>query len=111
MRSECGGRDLPIRHVLRKSKMILGLLEGIPTMYKAENCNESDCPVFAPGNFPKDDEFRFEIALMDFPKAKIANDDLGVIKKVVWNTAEPSIYEHRSQVGHNCREIGLHAGD
>ncbi|EFH52423.1 predicted protein [Arabidopsis lyrata subsp. lyrata] len=37
-----------------------------PEMHYAE----SDCPVFAPGNFPKDDEFRFEIALMDFPKAK-----------------------------------------
>lgn len=30
------GRGLPIRDVLGKSKMILGLLEGIPTMHKAE---------------------------------------------------------------------------
>ncbi|KAF2593078.1 hypothetical protein F2Q70_00043841 [Brassica cretica] len=35
-RSECGGRGLPIRDVLGKSKMILGLLEGIPTMHKGE---------------------------------------------------------------------------
>jgi len=28
------GRGLPIRDVLGKSKMILGLLEGIPTMHK-----------------------------------------------------------------------------
>ncbi|KAH0884973.1 hypothetical protein HID58_061069 [Brassica napus] len=41
---ECGGeadelfsgRGLPIRDVLGKSKMILGLLEGIPTMHKGE---------------------------------------------------------------------------
>lgn len=30
------GRGIPIRHVLGKSKMILGLLEGIPTMLKGE---------------------------------------------------------------------------
>ncbi|CAL9246611.1 unnamed protein product [Arabidopsis halleri] len=45
-----------------------------PEMHYAE----SDCPVSAPGNFPKDDEFRFEIALVDFPKAKadlITNQD------------------------------------
>jgi hypothetical protein len=30
------GKGIPIRHVLGKSKMILGLLEGIPTMLKGE---------------------------------------------------------------------------
>ncbi|RVW58791.1 Peptidyl-prolyl cis-trans isomerase PASTICCINO1 [Vitis vinifera] len=35
-RSECGGKGTPIRHVLGKSKMILGLLEGMPTMLKGE---------------------------------------------------------------------------
>lgn len=30
------GRGLPIRDVLGKSRMILGLLEGIPTMHKGE---------------------------------------------------------------------------
>lgn len=30
------GRGVPIRDVLGKSKMILGLLEGIPTMQKGE---------------------------------------------------------------------------
>ncbi|CAN7051890.1 unnamed protein product [Brassica rapa subsp. trilocularis] len=105
-RSECGGRGLPIRDVLGKSKMILGLLEGIPTMHKGEismfkmkpemHYAEKDCPVSAPGNFPKDDELHFEIELLDFAKAKarshhqnqdnsalIASDDLGVIKKIL----------------------------
>ncbi|KAE8720561.1 Peptidyl-prolyl cis-trans isomerase PASTICCINO1 [Hibiscus syriacus] len=35
-RSEYGGKGFPIRNVLGKSKMILGLLEGIPTMLKGE---------------------------------------------------------------------------
>ncbi|KAE8686981.1 Peptidyl-prolyl cis-trans isomerase PASTICCINO1 [Hibiscus syriacus] len=35
-RSEYGGKGIPIRNVLGKSKMILGLLEGIPTMLKGE---------------------------------------------------------------------------
>ncbi|KAL0867205.1 hypothetical protein Bca101_046323 [Brassica carinata] len=92
-RSECGGRGLPIRDVLGKSKMILGLLEGIPTMHKGEiamfkmkpemHYAEKDCPVSAPGNFPKDDELHFEIELLDFAKAKIASDDLGVVKKIL----------------------------
>lgn len=30
------GKGIPIRHVLGKSKMLLGLLEGIPTMFKGE---------------------------------------------------------------------------
>uniref|UniRef100_A0A1J3DKX7 peptidylprolyl isomerase n=1 Tax=Noccaea caerulescens TaxID=107243 RepID=A0A1J3DKX7_NOCCA len=92
-RSECGGRGLPIRDVLGKSKLILGLLEGIPTMHKAEiamfkmkpemHYAEKDCPVSAPDNFPKDDELHFEIELLDFSKAKIASDDLGVVKKII----------------------------
>ncbi|KAG2286973.1 hypothetical protein Bca4012_031741 [Brassica carinata] len=90
---ECGGRGLPIRDVLGKSKMILGLLEGIPTMHKDEiamfkmkpemHYAEKDCPVSAPGDFPKDDELHFEIELLDFAKAKIASDDLGVVKKIL----------------------------
>ncbi|CAH2064186.1 unnamed protein product [Thlaspi arvense] len=66
-RSECGGRGLPIRGVLGKSKMILGLLEGIPTMHKGEiamfkmkpemHYAEKDCP--------------------------IASEDLGVVKKIL----------------------------
>ncbi|KAH9672634.1 peptidylprolyl isomerase [Citrus sinensis] len=35
-RSEYGGKGIPIRHVLGKSKILLGLLEGIPTMLKGE---------------------------------------------------------------------------
>jgi hypothetical protein len=30
------GKGIPIRHVLGKSKMLLGLLEGIPSMLKGE---------------------------------------------------------------------------
>jgi len=30
------GKGTPIRHVLGKSKILLGLLEGIPTMLKGE---------------------------------------------------------------------------
>ncbi|XP_010504190.1 PREDICTED: peptidyl-prolyl cis-trans isomerase PASTICCINO1 [Camelina sativa] len=92
-RSECGGRGVPIRDVLGKSKMILGLLEGIPTMHKGEiamfkmkpemHYAEKDCPVSAPGNFPKDDELHFETELLDFFKAKIASEDLGVVKKIL----------------------------
>ena len=37
-----------------------------PEMHYAEK----DCPVLAPGNFPKDDELHFEIELLDFAKAK-----------------------------------------
>ncbi|OMO97343.1 hypothetical protein COLO4_14682 [Corchorus olitorius] len=35
-RSEYGGKGIPIRNVLGKSKIIVGLLEGIPTMLKGE---------------------------------------------------------------------------
>ncbi|KAH9736245.1 peptidylprolyl isomerase [Citrus sinensis] len=57
-RSEYGGKGIPIRHVLGKSKILLGLLEGIPTMLKGEvsmfkmkpqmHYGEDDCPVAAP---------------------------------------------------------------
>nr|XP_009591615.1 peptidyl-prolyl cis-trans isomerase PASTICCINO1-like isoform X2 [Nicotiana tomentosiformis] len=71
-RSEFGGKGTPIRHVLVKSKLILGLLEGIPTMLKGEvamfkmkpeimHYGEEDCPVAVPDNFPKDSELHFEI--------------------------------------------------
>ncbi|XP_020204784.1 LOW QUALITY PROTEIN: peptidyl-prolyl cis-trans isomerase PASTICCINO1-like [Cajanus cajan] len=92
-RYDCGGKGTPIRHVLGKSKMLLGLLEGIPTMLKGEvamfkmkpqlHYGEDDCPVSAPDGFPKDDELHFEIELIEFFKAKVVTDDLGVVKKVV----------------------------
>ncbi|KAM1489869.1 hypothetical protein ACFXTO_033070 [Malus domestica] len=96
-RSEYGGKSLckgtPIRHVLGKSKIIVGLLEGIPTMLKGEvamfkmkpqvHYGEDDCPVSAPSGFPKDDELHFEIEMIDFFKAKVVSDDLGVVKKVI----------------------------
>ena len=92
-RSECGGKGTPIRHVLGKSKMILGLLEGIPTMLKGEvamlkmkaelHYGEANCPLMVPDNFPKDDELHFEIEMLDFFKVKVISDDLGVLKKVI----------------------------
>ncbi|KAL6133219.1 hypothetical protein ACLB2K_065456 [Fragaria x ananassa] len=79
-RSEYGGKGIPIRSVLGKSKMIVGLLEGIPTMQKGEiamlkmkpqvHYGEDDCPLSAPTDFPKDDELHFEIEMIDFFKAK-----------------------------------------
>ncbi|KAG1337803.1 peptidyl-prolyl cis-trans isomerase PASTICCINO1 [Cocos nucifera] len=92
-RSEHGGKGSPIRHILGKSKMILGLSEGIPTMLKAEvamfkmkpelHYAEDDCPVPAPEAFPKDDELHFEIEMLDFFKVKVISDDLGVLKKII----------------------------
>ncbi|KHN47481.1 Peptidyl-prolyl cis-trans isomerase PASTICCINO1 [Glycine soja] len=79
-RSDYGGKGIPIRHVLGKSKMLLGLLEGIPSMLKGEvamfkmkpqlHYGEDDCPVSAPDGFPKDDDLHFEIELIEFFKAK-----------------------------------------
>ncbi|KAF2316296.1 hypothetical protein GH714_041637 [Hevea brasiliensis] len=92
-RLEYGGKDTPIRQVLGKSKMILGLLEGLPTMLKGEvamfkmkpemHYCEVDCPVSPPSSFPQEDELHFEIEMIDFSKVKVVSDDLGVIKKVV----------------------------
>ncbi|KAI3921976.1 hypothetical protein MKX01_005665 [Papaver californicum] len=79
--------------LLGKSKMILGLLEGISTMLKGEvamfkmkpeiHYGEVDCPVTISENFPKHDELHFEIELLDFSKVKVITDDFGVVKKVI----------------------------
>ncbi|XP_047330537.1 peptidyl-prolyl cis-trans isomerase PASTICCINO1 [Impatiens glandulifera] len=92
-RMEFGGKGIPIRHVLGKSKMILALLEGLPTMLKGEismfkvkpelHYGEEDCPASASENFPKDVELHFEIELIDFSKAKVISEDFGVIKIAV----------------------------
>ncbi|XP_027075538.1 peptidyl-prolyl cis-trans isomerase PASTICCINO1 isoform X1 [Coffea arabica] len=92
-RREFGGNGAPIRHVLGKSKMILGLLEGIPTMLTDEvamfkmkpemHYGEEDCPVSVDDRFPKDSELHFEIELIDFSKVKVISEDLGVLKKVI----------------------------
>uniref|UniRef100_A0A0D9VUC3 peptidylprolyl isomerase n=1 Tax=Leersia perrieri TaxID=77586 RepID=A0A0D9VUC3_9ORYZ len=92
-RREHGGKGVPLRFVLGKSKMILGFAEGFPTMLKGEiamfkmkpqiHYAEDDCPVTAPDGFPKDDELQFEIEMLDFFKAKIVAEDLGVVKKIV----------------------------
>ncbi|MED6220368.1 G1/S-specific cyclin pas1 [Stylosanthes scabra] len=67
--------------------MLLGLLEGIPTMLKGEvamfkmkpqmHYGEDDCPISAPDNFPKEDELHFEIELIEFFKAKVINEGQG----------------------------------
>ncbi|KAF7144188.1 hypothetical protein RHSIM_Rhsim05G0200700 [Rhododendron simsii] len=85
-----GGNGTPTRHVLGKSKMILGLLEGIPTMQKGEiamfkmkpelHYGEEDCPLSASDSFPVDAELHFEIEMIDF--SKVISEDLGVMKKV-----------------------------
>ncbi|CAN6282877.1 unnamed protein product [Urochloa humidicola] len=92
-RREHGGKGIPLRFVLGKSKMILGFAEGFPTMLKGEiamfkmqpkiHYAEDDCPVTAPDGFPKDDELQFEIEMLDFFKAKVVADDLGVVKKII----------------------------
>ncbi|GAB2225089.1 hypothetical protein Drorol1_Dr00005875 [Drosera rotundifolia] len=92
-KKEFGGNGTPLRHVIGKSKMLLGLLEGIPTMLKGEiamfkmkpgmHYAEEDCPVSAPDSIPKDDDLHFEIELIDFGKAKVIADDFGVIKKII----------------------------
>lgn len=92
-RSELGGKGYPIRQVLGKSKMILGLCEGIPTMLKGEvamlkmkpeiHYAEDDCPVSAPEDFPVNDELHFEIEMLDFAKAKVITEDLGIVKKII----------------------------
>ncbi|KAL5740497.1 hypothetical protein ACOSQ2_029677 [Xanthoceras sorbifolium] len=92
-RSEYGGKGIPIRQVLGKSKLILGLLEGVPTMLKGEvsmfkmksemHYGEDNCPVTPPSNFPKEEELHFEIEMIDFSKAKVITDDFGVLKKVI----------------------------
>ncbi|PWA91745.1 FKBP-type peptidyl-prolyl cis-trans isomerase family protein [Artemisia annua] len=92
-RSEFGGKGTPIRQVMGKSKMILGLIEGLPTMLKGEvavlkmkpelHYGEDDCPVSVPDSFPKDAELNFEIELIEFAKIKVITDDFGVMKKVI----------------------------
>ncbi|KAL6534325.1 G1/S-specific cyclin pas1 [Orobanche hederae] len=91
-RADFGGNGVPKRQVLGKSKLILGLLEGIPTMLNGEvamfkvkpelHYGEDDCPVPVADGFPKDDELHFEIELINFSKVKVVTEDLGVIKKV-----------------------------
>ncbi|KAG0466466.1 hypothetical protein HPP92_018046 [Vanilla planifolia] len=92
-RLEHGGNGHPNRYIMGKSKMLLGLCEGIPTMLKGEvamfkikpelHYAEDDCPVATPENFPKDDELHFELEMLDFFKAKIVNEDMGVVKKII----------------------------
>lgn len=104
-RSEYGGKGIPIRQVLGKSKMILGLLEGIPTMLKGEvavlkmkpelHYGEDDCPVSVSDSFPKDAELNFEIELIEFSKIKAVTEDLGVLKKVL----------HEAQSWENPRDL------
>ncbi|KAJ0514177.1 putative peptidylprolyl isomerase [Helianthus annuus] len=110
------GKGTPIRQVLGKSKMILGLLEGIPTMLKGEvavlkmkpelHYGEDDCPVSVSDSFPKDAELNFEIELIEFSKIKArttaVTEDLGILKKVIneaqsWENPR-DLYEVKARV-------------
>ncbi|CAN1849949.1 Peptidyl-prolyl cis-trans isomerase PASTICCINO1 [Linum perenne] len=92
-RSENGGKGIPLRHVLGKSKLLLGVVEGLTTMLKGEvamfkmkpsmHYGETDCPISPPSGFPKEDELHFEIEMIEFSKVKVVTDDLGVLKKVI----------------------------
>ncbi|KAF5193827.1 Peptidyl-prolyl cis-trans isomerase pasticcino1 [Thalictrum thalictroides] len=111
-RSELGGKGIPVRQVLGKSNMLLGFLEGIPTMLKGEiamfkmkpelHYAEVGCPVAVSESFPKHDELHFEVEMIDFFKAKVVSDDFGVVKRVInegegWETPrEP--YEVKARI-------------
>ncbi|KAL5709364.1 peptidylprolyl isomerase [Ranunculus cassubicifolius] len=111
-RSEVGGKGIPLRQVIGKSKMLLGLLEGIPTMLRGEiamfkmkpelHYDEVDCPLEVSESFPKHDELHFEVELLDFSKVKVVSEDFGVVKKVLnegegWETPrEP--YEVKARI-------------
>ncbi|XP_024390652.1 peptidyl-prolyl cis-trans isomerase PASTICCINO1 isoform X1 [Physcomitrium patens] len=103
-RSDFGGKGVPLRLVLGKSKMIAGWEEGITTMAKGEiamlkvqpelHYGDPECPVPVPENFPVSDELLYEVELFNFCKAKIITEDLGVTKVVLeegegWETARP----------------------
>ncbi|KAF5953705.1 hypothetical protein HYC85_006561 [Camellia sinensis] len=103
-RSEFGGNGTPIRLVLGKSKMILGLLEGIPTMQKGEIAMLKMKPElhYVSDSFPKDAELHFEIELIDF--SKVISEDLGVVKKVI---KKGRVGSHRG----NLMKISAKTGD
>ncbi|KAL8483971.1 hypothetical protein ACS0TY_026604 [Phlomoides rotata] len=96
-KAELGGSGNPKRQVLGKSKIILGLLEGIPTMLLGEvamfkvkpelHYGEEDCPVSVADGFPKDDELHFEIELIDFSKVKARISYLFLLKNQIFSTA------------------------
>ncbi|KAM0070863.1 putative peptidylprolyl isomerase [Helianthus debilis subsp. tardiflorus] len=105
-------KGTPIRQVLGKSKMILGLLKRIPTMLKGEvavlkmkpelHYGEDDCPVSVSNSFPKDAELNFEIELIEFSKIKAVTEDLGILKKVIneaqsWENPR-DLYEVKARV-------------
>ncbi|KAL3678473.1 hypothetical protein R1sor_021429 [Riccia sorocarpa] len=105
-RIEHGGKGLPFKLVLGKSKMIAGWEEALPTMAKGEisrfkvkeklHFGDPDCPIPAPENFPTTGVLQFDIDMIDFFKVQAVTDDLGVLKRVShagegWETPrEPS---------------------
>lgn len=92
-RLELGGRGVPKKFVMGKSKMIRGWEEGIPTMAKGEvavlkvkpefHYGDKECQKMVPDDFPKNEELMFEIELIDFFPVKVIADDLGVLKRVM----------------------------
>ncbi|KAL3624964.1 G1/S-specific cyclin pas1 [Castilleja foliolosa] len=71
-RADFGGNGIPTTQVLGKSKILLGLLEGIRTMLNEEiamfkvkpelHYSEEDCPILVADGLPKDDELHFEMS-------------------------------------------------
>ncbi|KAL2610005.1 hypothetical protein R1flu_028578 [Riccia fluitans] len=105
-RIEHGGKGIPFKLVLGKSKMIAGWEEALPTMAKGEvsrfkvkeklHFGDPECPIPAPENFPTTGVLQFDIDMIDFFKVQAVTDDLGVLKRVLhpgdgWETPrEPS---------------------
>ncbi|MCO5576184.1 hypothetical protein L7F22_029992 [Adiantum nelumboides] len=92
-RLEHGGKGMPKKLVMGKSKMIRGWEEGIPTMSKGEigmfkvkpefHYGDSKFQDLVPDNSPKNEELMFEVELINFFAVKVVADDLGVLKRVL----------------------------
>ncbi|BBN20032.1 FK506-binding protein 4/5 [Marchantia polymorpha subsp. ruderalis] len=107
-----GGKGVPFKLVLGRSKMIAGWEEGLPTMSRGEvsrfklkeklHFGDPECPVPVPEHFPTTGTLEFEIHMEDFFKVEVVTEDLGVLKQVLnvgdgWETPrEP--YEVRIRV-------------
>ncbi|KAM0953466.1 putative peptidylprolyl isomerase [Dioscorea sansibarensis] len=66
-----------------RAKMLLGFCKGLPTMLEELHYVKDDSPRQAPEDFSKDDELHFETEMLDFYKAKVVSEDLGIMKKII----------------------------
>ncbi|KAJ7558926.1 hypothetical protein O6H91_04G061800 [Diphasiastrum complanatum] len=92
-KSNLGGRDVPLKLILGKSKMLKGWEEGLMSMCKGEvsmlkiipelHYGDPEWPVPVPDDFPKDQILVFEIELLDFRSVKVVTDDFGILKEVI----------------------------